>query len=103
MTERERRLLADVGVLILEGDRQRFDRTRVTNLAERERDLLADIRVRVFDGDDERVDSRAIAQLPEGDCAKLAELLVTRSPEACADPVRELNEHTVRLQEVQMM
>ena len=48
----------------------------------------------------ESVVRRFFAQLPAGDCAKLGALLVARGPEACADTVRELNEHTVRLQEV---
>ena len=48
----------------------------------------------------ESVVRRFFAQLPEGDCAKLGELMVARSQESCADTVRELNEHTVRLQEV---
>ena len=48
----------------------------------------------------ESVVRRFFEQLPEGNCAQLAELLVSRSPQACADTVRELNEHTVRLQEV---
>ena len=48
----------------------------------------------------EGVVRRFFAQLPTGDCAQLGALLVARSPQACADTVRELNEHTVRLQEV---
>jgi hypothetical protein len=48
----------------------------------------------------EGVVRRFFAQLPEGDCAKLGALVVAGSGETCADAVRELNEHGVRLQEV---
>jgi hypothetical protein len=48
----------------------------------------------------ERVVQRFFTQLPTGDCAQLGALLVASSPEACARTVRELNEHSVRLQEV---
>ena len=46
----------------------------------------------------ETVVRRFFAALPSGDCAQLAPLLVKAS--ACAEDVRELNEHAVRLQEV---
>ncbi|MBF5041620.1 hypothetical protein FGE12_04415 [Aggregicoccus sp. 17bor-14] len=46
----------------------------------------------------ETVVRRFFTALPSGDCAQLAPLLVNAA--ACAESVRELNEHAVRLQEV---
>ncbi len=48
----------------------------------------------------ESVVRRFFTQLPAGDCAQLEALLVTSAKRPCADTVRELNEHAVRLQEV---
>ena len=48
----------------------------------------------------ESVVRRFFSELPSGDCSRLQGLLVTRDARPCADTVRELNEHAVRLQEV---
>ena len=48
----------------------------------------------------ESVVRRFFTQLPAGDCRQLEALLVTSSTRPCADTVRDLNAHAVRLQEV---
>ena len=72
LSEGERRLLADFGLLIFECDRQRIDRARIADLPEREATCSRTSAFGVLDCDDQRFDRAAVAQLSEREGRLLA-------------------------------